>query len=71
MQLELYLAGKLDVLAKHRAVEHARSGTDTSSYLLELEHRMPMLLTERAFARLYILYVHSATIYVLKKVQSH
>ena len=39
--------------------------------LLELEHRMPMLLTERAFARLYILYVHSTTICVLKKVQSH
>ena len=31
-QLELYLAGKLDVLVKHRAVEHAHSGTDTSSY---------------------------------------
>ena len=32
---------------------------------------MPMLSTEQASARRYMLYIHSATRYVLKKVQSH
>ena len=66
-QLELYLAGKLDVLAKRGAVEHARADTPP-----------PRARTSYAYAvdgtsvcKTVFLYVHSATRHVLKKVQSH